>query len=260
MKIADPGLDYARRKAREVLEELDVRQREQLFDLELLCRQRGALVTYQPLRNLEGMLLSDRRLIVVKDSIQEDGRRRFTVAHELGHWEMHRGLSQLTMCTAENIYAYRGSPAEIEANTFAAALLMPDFMLTEQLKFMSPTLDTIRKLADRFQTSITATAARLCEYTNVPTIVAFSSDGRLRWYRRSAKADPYFFLKIGEELHGESLARYCTSNIDEPSEPVKVDTEAWFPDDFKRDRFEIWEESAELGSYGVTLSVITIDE
>ena len=59
----------------------------------------------------------------------EVGRRRFGIGHELGHWELHLDLSQGWLCSSHNIHAYRGSAAEIEANVFAAALLMPLEML-----------------------------------------------------------------------------------------------------------------------------------
>jgi len=78
--------------------------------------------------------------------------------------------------------------------------------------------------------------------------------------RRHEKAKPYFFKRIGSELDGESLARYCVASPDDPSKPTRVDSEAWFPDDFNNKRFHTYEESLELGDYGVTMSIITVDE
>lgn len=231
-----------------------------LNDLERLCMGRGVFVSFQKMKNLEGVLVRSRRVIGVRNDIPEIGRTRFTITHELGHWEMHPGLDQLQACTAADIHGYKGSAEELEANAFAAEFLMPDFMLTDQLRFLSPTVETVKKLSARFQTSLTATAVRLCEYTNLPVFVAFSSGGRLRWYRRSAKARDYFFLRLGAELDGDSIARYCTDSPDEATEPVEVESSAWFPDDYRRDRFRVLEESVELGDYGVTLSIITVDD
>jgi len=256
----EPRLDWAKQTAQAVLQELNIGSLEALRDLDRLCIDRGVFVTYQRMKNLEGMLLRDRRMIAVRDDIPEVGKSRFTIAHELGHWEMHPHLNQLQACTAADIYGYRGSPEELEANTFAAAFLMPDFLLTEQLRYLSPTLDTIKKLAERFTTSPTATAVRICEYTNLPVFVAFSSGGRLRWYRRSPKAKDYYFLRIGSELDGDSLARYCTESLDDLSEPVEVPSSAWFPEDWGKDRFKVLEESVELGSYNTTLSIVTVDD
>lgn len=54
-----------------------------------------------------------------------NGRDRFTLAHELGHYFMHRNvdLAMSRIDSTYNVPAYRKS--EWQANTFAAALLMP---------------------------------------------------------------------------------------------------------------------------------------
>jgi Zn-dependent peptidase ImmA (M78 family) len=256
----EPRIDQAKAKAKCVLEELEVFKREDLFDLAALCAGRGVCVREEPLKNFEGLLLRHKRTIVYRDSIPEEGRKRFTIAHELGHWEMHPELNQIQACTTGDIHAYRGSAYELEANAFAAALLMPDFMLTEQLKFAAPTIATIKKLANYYCMSLTASAVRLAEFSNMPIIVAFSTNSCLKWYVRSRKAEPYFFKKIGSQLDGESLARTCMDTPDDPTKPELVDSSAWFPDDFNNHRFQTYEESVELGAYGVTLSILTIDE
>ena len=65
----------------------------------------------------------------------EDGPRRqsFTIAHELGHWLMHRSI----FVDNPGIYPVlprfsrpvNNDPREKEANTFAAHLLVPDHLL-----------------------------------------------------------------------------------------------------------------------------------
>jgi len=39
-----------------------------------------------------------------------------------------------------------------------------------------------------------------------------------------------------------------------------VEASAWFPSDRHCDRFKCLEESVELGVYGVTMSIITVDD
>lgn len=81
--------------------------------------------------DISGVLYRDggRRIIVVNRA-HSDVRKRFTIAHELGHLALHRGdkvhvdhdfrinLRDPSSATAENV-------DEIEANAFAANLLMP---------------------------------------------------------------------------------------------------------------------------------------
>lgn len=54
----------------------------------------------------------------------ENGRHRFTIAHELGHYILHRnGVKMCRVAGNERIAAYLDP--EWQANTFASAILMP---------------------------------------------------------------------------------------------------------------------------------------
>ena len=60
-------------------------------------------------------------------------RRRFTIAHELGHYELHKNQSALFVDKQFKIYRSQNSSTvnnnqelEKEANAFAAAVLMPE--------------------------------------------------------------------------------------------------------------------------------------
>lgn len=256
----EPRIDWARRKALSVLEDLEIATREHLLDLERICMKRGVAVKAERLDRLHGALIRHNRLILYNNSIPEIGKQRFTIAHELGHWEMHPGLNQVVVCTAQDIQAYRGSAHEIEANAFAAELLLPSFLISDDLARTGPTVATAVRLADWYQTSFTAAVLRMIQFTDLPAFVAFSVNNQLKWYQRSSRAQSYFFKRIGSELDGDSLARYCTDSIDDASEPEEVETSAWFPDDFNKHRFKIVEQSVELGDYGVTVSIITVDD
>lgn len=86
-------------------------------------------------QTLSGLLLPERGEIWVSadEGRQWPGRRRFTIAHELGHWQLHRGDEHAVFCRAAAIDpAAAAKPdrpplpvAEEEANGFAAAVLMP---------------------------------------------------------------------------------------------------------------------------------------
>jgi Zn-dependent peptidase ImmA (M78 family) len=55
-------------------------------------------------------------------------RRRFTLAHEVGHWvcQVQEGRDALVMCRAEDLAPGIDRALEREANIFAADLLMPE--------------------------------------------------------------------------------------------------------------------------------------
>lgn len=102
-------------------------------------------------------------------------RQRFTIAHELGHLVLHEDpvfVDRVYIAPSHaNRPTYlrdaRSSQAtdsqEIEANKFAAALLMPPPMIREALSTLSVPVDAdgIRELARRFEVSEQAMSFRL---------------------------------------------------------------------------------------------------
>jgi len=68
--------------------------------------------------------------LIMVDSAQTKARQRFSIAHEIGHFQLHRELvfvdkqpARVNFRNADSSLAQ--DPREIEANGFAAALLMP---------------------------------------------------------------------------------------------------------------------------------------
>jgi hypothetical protein len=77
---------------------------------------------------VSGMLLPSERWIALNLG-EPQQRRRFTLAHELGHWicQALNGVSATRYCRAEEIGLDATAKAlEREANVFAAELLMPE--------------------------------------------------------------------------------------------------------------------------------------
>lgn len=103
-------------------------------------------------------------------------RKRFTLAHELGHYLLHRGRGNLFVDDVAVLH--RSTPSdtktarmEAEANVFAAELLMPEKVLREQLKTnpsMAESDEAIRKLARRYDVSSAAMKYRLRQLKIIP--------------------------------------------------------------------------------------------
>ena len=100
-------------------------------------------------------------------------RQRFTIAHELGHYVLHQSAQPLFIDKRYRSSAtyYRdghtatGSSAlEIEANSFAAALLMPDDLVYAEVAKHDLDLgdeESLSVLAKKFKVSTQAMAYRL---------------------------------------------------------------------------------------------------
>ncbi len=79
-------------------------------------------------------------------------RQRFTVAHELGHLILSDGQKMGVM--EEIVDLKTKSRAEVEANNFAAELLMPSKLLRKVIK--NGSINSIEELAKRFDVSTDA--------------------------------------------------------------------------------------------------------
>jgi Zn-dependent peptidase ImmA (M78 family) len=87
----------------------------------------GLVIEEGPDIDVSGMLMPLERRIYV-NSTEPSERRRFTLAHELGHWicQYLEGLTESRYCRANEIGLDPQAKAiEREANVFAAELLMP---------------------------------------------------------------------------------------------------------------------------------------
>lgn len=120
------------------------------------------------------------------------GRQNFTLAHEFGHYILHRKSHPNGINCSEEEYALWGSDAnkiEQEANEFAANLLMPLNDFRGQIKSdRKITYDEISKCTERYNTSYTATLSRWLAYTESRAVMVASRDGYILWSRSSTKA------------------------------------------------------------------------
>lgn len=122
-------------------------------------------------RALSGMLLCEPTNTIYVNAVEarrSQGRRRFTVAHELGHWYLHAqhrpGEHFERFCRPADLSAK--DSLEGQANTFAAALLMPEPLLEEQAGTCRM---NIPLLAKRFDVSVPAMRLRLIQLDILPS-------------------------------------------------------------------------------------------
>ncbi|MBB5737247.1 Zn-dependent peptidase ImmA (M78 family) [Xanthomonas arboricola] len=94
----------------------------------------------------------------IRYSATEHGpRRRFTIAHELGHHVMKHG--DRFRDTQKAFFSNNWDPVEVSANKFAAELLMP-FVIVERFVLQEGITD-ISRLAEKFGVSEAAMRYRL---------------------------------------------------------------------------------------------------
>lgn len=122
---------------------------------------------------------------------QDPGRRRFSLAHELGHYHIpkHKDVGLMLSCADADLRA-RASDArqlEWEANDFATELLMPRRLFAQDVAGREATFRTVRELAgpEMYDVSLTAAAWRLIQTSREACALVVSTDGQVEWIVRS---------------------------------------------------------------------------
>jgi hypothetical protein len=130
-------------------EPVDLRQVVSALNLELVARARA------PFSGEAGLEpVGDGRAIVLSGAGGER-RRRFTIAHEIGHFVLH---PELSLPERGGLVTEAGRAVEREADAFAAELLMPEDLVREAALEHGAKVD---RLADRFDVSRAAMRNRL---------------------------------------------------------------------------------------------------
>lgn len=219
----------------------------------------GAFVREKLLEGSEGRLLrkDGRAIITVNAGIREEGRKRFAIAHELGHFQLHTS-SQLIFCSETDMFVWREDKLqEREANEFASSLLMPEHIFIRYRKLEQPNLNTVLELAGEFRTTLTATALRYVQLSIEPCAVVISKDRTIKWYKRSD--DFEFHVRVGETLSPFCYASNFYKETSMPAIPEKVPADAWLAGEIDPEA-EIFEHSLPIPSYNVVLSLLWINE
>lgn len=116
--------------------------------------------------------------ILYATHVPSEGFQRFSVAHELGHYFLEGHIDHVL--PKDGIHTSRAGffspdPYELEADHFAAGLLMPRGPFQRALANHGYGLDAVETMAGRCRTSLTATAIRYAELTDDAVAVIIST-------------------------------------------------------------------------------------
>lgn len=163
----------------------------------------------RPFDNFEGALVRTEGVrkwtILLNTDIENARRRRFTFAHELGHFMCHRNIRNRFEDTEENLNDFRDT-LEAEANLFASWLLMPANLVRDEFLDGVWNAEKLRKIGTRFECSLQASALRFIELSDKPIAFVVSRDGMIMWAAKSASAPFMNSYKFGDVLPPGSAA------------------------------------------------------
>lgn len=195
---------------------------------------------------------------------QDEGRRRFSIAHELGHFHIptHRQRDIQGYCADRDMRA-RDTDAnrvEWEANDFAAELLMPTRLFAADAARLDVSFAAVQHLAgtSMYDVSLTAAAWRLVQTTREQCTLVVSAGGLVEWVARSAS----FRLPLTERqqrVHPESLAASAFRGEGPEPHPRPVPLSCWVDARFPV-RGELLESTHVIPRLGQVLSLLWLVE
>lgn len=228
------------------------------IDVRAIAYEVGAAVRNRKLSGCEARIIGagDRAIISVS---QDSGlqRRRFSIAHELGHWELHRGRQ--FECRTSDIDNAENSPLnpERQADEFAADLLMPWYLFAPMLaQAKHVDLALLEHMHRTFDASLPATAIRIADANVEPVIVAcYDGTGR-RWVHRS-KDVPSRWYPV-DQLDPDTYAADVLAGKRDRTHMSPIGADAWFDAD-DIGEYEVKEQSMRLAD-GKVLVILRITE
>ena len=187
--LRERGLRAARRAARDYLKRWGVRHPEDIR-VEAMADAEGMRIVEGPLRGARGRLSSGLTPIIrIAENTIEEGARRFTIAHEIGHHVLRHPCKDAGgACASARAAASLDSSwrdYEAEANAFASELLMPRHLVAECC-VGDPSLEIPRAIALEFTTSIPASAIRYVQLTSARCAAVYSQRDASNGRRRAA--------------------------------------------------------------------------
>lgn len=216
-------------------------------------------------------------LILVSPKCPNDGHRRFTIAHEIGHLVIE-GHLEAVMPAGEAFAASvpgltRRKPwYEVEADVFASNLLLPPGLAAEAIESdTTPSIVAIARLADSGATSLITAAIKYASVSDEAVAVLVSLERTIQWVTMSSRLEEHTWANRWA-AKGEWAPRgSATQRISSDSDKIRTaendeaygSASEWFenaPD------VEVLEEARGLGTYGRVLTLLhfpnlpTVDE
>jgi hypothetical protein len=161
------------------------------------------------------------------------GRINFTVAHEFGHYLLHRTLRDTFQCGQAEMMDYdslESKRLEAQANTFASYLLMPRKDFEAQIKGHEMSFELLGHCAERYQTSMTATVLKWLEFTEESAmLVVADHDEFICWSYCSQSAKRLGAYKSPGETVPPSALEFLRENTSASRVARRVSSGVWHP-------------------------------
>jgi Zn-dependent peptidase ImmA (M78 family) len=232
------------------------------FTLTEVANALGIAVKDEQIKGSEGRILikGDSGIISINSNIIYPAKRNFILAHEIGHFILHKKLHPLFSDNHKTLSDwYKNGPHEVEANKFAAELLMPSVLFKKKISGKKLTIGLVKEISSYFHTSLTAAFLRFVTHGHYPLMLLFFEKGKAKWRHCTTDfACPYF--EYGTSIPANTVAGDLFYNNVTESEPVKVKAIEWFPDSYKvhyDPQMYLWEQCYKVSDDGIVACLWT---
>jgi Zn-dependent peptidase ImmA (M78 family) len=198
--------------------------------------------------------------LLYNQRLQSTGRVRFTQAHELGHYLLHRRLQDSFECSQADMVHWGPDQRTVEAQAddFASNLLMPMKQFRACTGSQDIDFDVLSDASTKFGVSLTSAALRWIRSTEKSAVLVLARDGFMDWSVSSdkARANGAFFKTKGRvvELPAGSIAADETVGSCRSGERVGLNT--WFK--HAHHDAVVQEMKLVCDNYGYTLSLLQL--
>jgi Zn-dependent peptidase ImmA (M78 family) len=185
MSDENPG-QLSRAAARRELQDFHIEALDEI-DVEAMAAYRRLFIVEGDLHGADGRSVThgNSGIIRIRSDISQVERRRFIVAHEIGHCVMHK-TGSVTPCSEGDLFRYEDGNREAEANWFAAELLMPAKLFRPLCNVSKPTFDAIGEVARACRTTLTSASIRFVQLGPERCAFVWSENGKVKWSVKSA--------------------------------------------------------------------------
>ncbi len=213
-------------------------------------------------KGFDGALLrlpnKPRGIVAVRKDLREVGRKRFTIAHEIGHYILPGHGVRQSICQDNQIESWNSSNGnqEAAANRFASELLLPAEQIVPIIKANSVAIKTAREISNDFQTSLQAAARKCVELTGESCAFVVSVDGIVHHWLASKSWRYQMPVKCA--LGDGTLARHLTERKGGRHQRREINALAWVTSRNVDARgADLIEDSILLPNYNTVLSILT---
>ncbi len=162
-------------------------------------------------------------------------RQRFTIAHELGHFILHRAQRQRFNCDKQSVHTGIATLRDIEreADDFASNLLMPGDLLRDWIANQRIDFRFLGDIAQRFQVSLEALCIRYIKFTTERAILVYWDNGYMKyeWRSGSARKTRARIRRNGEPVEPMPGTLAADASIAQEWDGTEMSAAIWCPEE-----------------------------